>query len=82
MVQSTWKEEEEEKKKENMKCQILLRIALDIFILLYITSIDNTHSCCDISPLVLPPLLFAGISSHVGLIYTNMGEAHLYCMLS
>lgn len=70
------------KKNNDMKCQIFLRIALDMFTLRTFPNINNIHSCSDALH-VLPPLLFIqngifiNVLTRVGLIYIGMGDARV-----
>lgn len=73
--------ESEKTKNKNMKCQILLRIALDIFMLHKFPNIINIHSCTDVLRLV-PPVFFRNgflinNLTKVVLIYISMGDAHV-----
>lgn len=73
-----------------MKCQILLCIALDMFMLCAFPNANYIPSCTDVLHLVAPvhsECDLVSILTRVGLIYISMGDAQVrlnitkYCML-
>lgn len=73
-----------------MKCQILLCIALDMFMLCAFLNVNYIPSCTDVSHLVAPVVHsewdLISVLTRVGLIYISMGDAQVwlnmtkYCM--
>lgn len=73
-----------------MKCQILLCIALDMFMLCAFPNVNYIPSCTDVLHLVAPvhsECDLVSILTRAGLIYISMGDAQVwlnitkYCML-
>lgn len=72
-----------EEKKKKMKCQILLRIALDISMLHTFPNINNIHSCSFTSftsTVVHSKWDFIHVWMREGLIYISMGDALVWLL--